>query len=181
MKKLLALFILLLIMPVSVNAHAGLSSSTPAEGESLDVSPEEIRLQFDSPIEQGDMTITEESGNDVAFSDVSPDEMDLVGQLEDELPNGTYAVDWNVLSQDGHEVAGTLTFNVAAEATEKESAEEAADATTEEAAPPADEETSETAAATDDAAEETTPWMTIILIAVLAVAAVTIFVIARRK
>lgn len=183
MKKLFAFLILLLIMPLSVNAHAGLSSSTPMEGEALDVSPEEIRFQFDSAIQQGAMTIVDESGSEIALSDVSPEEMELVGQLEDELPNGTYVVDWSVISQDGHEVAGTLTFNVAAETVEAEAAEETAEATeTEEAtAPPAEEEASQTEAATDDAAEETTPWMTIILIAVLAIAAVTIFVMARRR
>lgn len=183
MKKLFAFLILLLIMPLSVNAHAGLSSSTPMEGEALDVSPEEIRFQFDSAIQQGAMTIVDESGSEIALSDVSPEEMELVGQLEDELPNGTYVVEWSVISQDGHEVAGTLTFNVAAETVEAEAAEETAEATeTEEAtAPPAEEEASQTVAAADEAAAETTPWMTIILIAVLAIAAVTIFVMARRR
>lgn len=92
-------------------------------------------------------------------------------------------MDWSVISQDGHEVAGTLTFNVAAETVEAEAAEETAEATeTEEAtAPPAEEEASQTVAAADEAAAETTPWMTIILIAVLAIAAVTIFVMARRR
>lgn len=72
MKKLFAFLILLLIMPLSVNAHAGLSSSTPMEGEALDVSPEEIRFQFDSAIQQGAMTIVDESGSEIALSDVSP-------------------------------------------------------------------------------------------------------------
>ncbi|WP_185959482.1 copper resistance CopC family protein [Planococcus salinarum] len=188
MKKILFIAILLLIFPVSANAHSGLSSSTPAEGETLDGSPAEIQLQFESAIQQGDMAMTDESGNAVEISDISYSDLELLGQLDEELPNGAYTVDWSALSQDGHEITGTLIFNVAAEASEEEVADEAAEEqasedtteteATEEAALSADEEAAATAV---EPAKAETPWVTIIIIALLIVAAATFFVMARRK
>ncbi|WP_033543217.1 copper resistance CopC family protein [Planococcus sp. CAU13] len=184
MKKLFALAILLLFLPVSAHAHSGLTSSTPAEGESLSESPQEIRFQFDTPILQGDMTLTDESGNEVEIANISASDTELVGQLNDALPNGAYTVDWNVISQDSHEVSGTLAFNVAAEeAVEEEATEETIEeaAPEEETAQPADEQAEQDAASADEPAQESTSWVTIIIVAILAVTAITFFVLARRK
>ncbi|WP_422124444.1 copper resistance protein CopC [Planococcus sp. X10-3] len=187
MKKLLVMAFLLMLIPITAHAHAGLSSSTPAEGESLEASPTEISFQFDTPIQQGDMTISEETGNAFTFSDISNTELELIGQLDAELPNGAYIVDWSAISQDGHEITGTLTFNVAAEMTEEEANDEAeeeqaaADANEEEVAPPADEQAEEDVAADVEPAQARTPWVTILIIALLIVAAATFFVMARRK
>lgn len=196
MKKILLIAFLLMFLPVTAHAHSGLSSSTPAEGETLEGSPAEIQFLFESPIQQGDMTVTDESGNTVAVSDISFSEMELSGQLDEELPNGTYTVDWSVISQDSHEITGTLTFDVAAEEVEEPAAEEtneeateeqtSEDSTetseeTEEAASPADEQAEEATASADEPAQQSSSWVTIIIIAILAIAAITFFVMARRK
>ena len=183
MKKILLFAFLLLIFPLSAHAHAGLSSSTPAEGETLEESPAEIQFQFDSAIQQGEMTLTDESGHTVEISDISFSEMELIGQLGEELPDGAYIADWRVISQDGHEITGTLTFNVAAEAIEEETAEVTTESTetTEEAA--------EAVSATDEQAEGAAASVdgpgfsmsTIIIIAIVAIAAIAFFVVARRK
>lgn len=187
MKKLAAIAFLLLFLPVTAHAHSGLSSSTPAEGATLEGSPEEIQFLFESPIQQGDMTIKDEAGNTVEVSDITFSEMELTGQLAEELPNGAYTVDWSAISQDSHEVTGTLTFNIAAEEDVEESASEETTETTEEteqtdqADPAADEQAEETAVPDTEPAQAEIPWMTIIIIAILAIAAVTFFVMARRK
>ncbi|RAZ81239.1 copper resistance CopC family protein [Planococcus halotolerans] len=197
MKKLAAIAFLLLFLPVTAHAHSGLSSSMPAEGATLEGSPEEIQFLFESPIQQGDMTIKDESGNTVEVSDIVFSEMELTGQLAEELPNGAYTVDWSAISQDSHEVTGTLTFNIAAEETEEpaaeeetteEAAEESAseDATetteqSEEADVSSSEQSEEAAAPATEPATAETPWITIIIIAIFAIAAVTFFVMARRK
>lgn len=185
MKKLFAIAFILLFLPVTAHAHSGLSVSTPAEGESLSESPKEIRFEFDTPIRQGEMTLVDESGSKVELSNITASETELIGELDAVLPNGAYTVDWNVISEDSHEVTGTLIFNVAAEETvateeaveEEAATEEAAEAT----APPAEEESAQTVAAADNPAEESTSWVTIILIAILAAAAVAFFVMARRR
>lgn len=195
MKKFITIAFLLLFLPVTAHAHSGLSSSTPAEGATLEGSPEEIQFLFESPIQQGDMTIKDEAGNTIEVADINFSEMELTGQLPDELPNGAYTVDWNAISQDSHEITGTLTFNIAAEETEVAAEEET---TTEEAAEePASEEATEATETTDVASEEQsaeedsasavepakaeTPWVTILIIAILAIAAAAFFVMARRK
>ncbi len=195
MKKFIAIAFLLLFLPVTAHAHSGLSSSTPAEGATLEGSPEEIQFLFESPIQQGDMTIKDEAGNTIKVADINFSEMELTGQLADELPNGAYTVDWSAISQDSHEITGILTFNIAAEETEVAAEEET---TTEEAAEePASEEATEATETTDVASEEQsaeedsasavepakaeTPWVTILIIAILAIAAAAFFVMARRK
>lgn len=198
MRKLAAIAFLLLFLPVTAHAHSGLSSSMPAEGATLEGSPEEIQFQFESPIQQGDMTIKDESGNIVEVSDIIFSEMELTGQLAEELPNGAYTVEWSAISQDSHEVTGTLTFNIAAEETEEAAAEEeeatevaaeepaSEDATettgqSEGAEVNSDEQSEEAAAPATEPATGETPWITIIIIAIFAIAAVTFFVMARRK
>lgn len=191
MKKILFIAILLLLFPITAQAHSGLASSTPAEGETLEVSPAEIQFQFESPIQQGDMAITDESGNAVDISDIASSELALTGQLTEELPNGAYTVDWSALSQDGHEITGTVTFNMAAPVVEEEAADEAAEEqATEEAtgteeaeeAATAEEEQSEVAASPAvEPAKAEIPWVTIIIIAILIMAAAAFFVMARRK
>lgn len=196
MKKLLFIAILLFTFPISAQAHSGLASSTPAEGETLDASPAQIGLQFESAIQQGEMAMKDESGNAVEIADVSVSELELIGQLDEELPNGAYTVDWSAISQDGHEITGTLTFNVAAAAIEEEAADEAAeDAASEDAASEdttqteeaeeavtAEDEQSEVAAAPAvEPAKAEIPWVTIIIIAVLLMAAAAFFAMARRK
>ncbi|WP_341201306.1 copper resistance CopC family protein [Planomicrobium okeanokoites] len=195
MKKFITIAFLLLFLPVTAHAHSGLSSSTPAEGATLEGSPEEIQFLFESPIQQGVMTIKDEAGNTIEVADINFSEMELTGQLPDELPNGAYTVDWNAISQDSHEITGTLTFNIAAEETAVAAEEET---TTEEAAEePASEEATEATETTDVASEEQsakedsasavepakaeTPWVTILIIAILAIAAAVFFVMARRK
>lgn len=195
MKKFITIAFLLLFLPVTAHAHSGLSSSTPAEGATLEGSPEEIQFLFESPIQQGDMTIKDEAGNTIKVADINFSEMELTGQLADELPNGAYTVDWSAISQDSHEITGTLTFTIAAEETEAAAEEET---TTEEAAEEtASEEAAETTETTDVASEEQsaqedsasavepakaeTPWVTILIIAILAIAAAAFFVMARRK
>ncbi|RLQ90103.1 copper resistance CopC family protein [Planomicrobium sp. Y74] len=185
MKKLAAIALLLLFLPVTAHAHSGLSSSMPAEGATLEGSPEEIQFLFESPIQQGDMTIKDESGNTVEVSGVTSSEMELTGELAEELPNGAYTVEWSAISEDSHEVTGTLTFNIAAEETEEaaeeETTEEAAEESASEEATETTEQSEEAAAPATEPATAETPWITIIIIAIFAIAAVTFFVMARRK
>ena len=180
MKKILIFAILLLLIPFTASAHSGLSTSTPAEGESLTEAPRDILIQFDSPIQQGEMNISEASGDTFEFSDISASGTELRGEFSEALPNGTYTVAWSVISEDSHEVTGTLTFNVAGEAAEEEVVEE--ETVEEENTSEAVEgETDEAAAPAVDQAEAGTPWVTILIIALLLIAAATFFIVARKK
>lgn len=197
MKKLLIITLLLMLFPVTANAHSGLASSTPMEGGTLEESPTEIQFLFEAAIQQGSMTVTDKSGKDFPVYDISFSDKELLGKLDEELPNGAYTVDWNVISQDSHEITGTLTFNVETEVIEEEvveendneltSSEDAAETPEVTEEEPAESSTvtesqeEQSASAADESTEKGLSVMTILIVAILAIAAITFFVIARRK
>lgn len=138
MKKTLILFSALLFLPMTAHAHSVLESSTPAEGSVVDEPLEQVVLDFSAGIEQGSgMTMTMD-GTAVDFSEVAVMEDQLIGMPAQELEDGSYVVEYDVLSEDGHPIQGSLAFELQAgeeaaqeepaeEATQEEQAEEATD------------------------------------------------------
>ncbi len=99
------------------SAHAELVDSDPAEGAVLATAPDTVTLTFNEAVRltsqqiavydaQGE-PVTSISGANGAVVTV-----DLAASAD--LPDGTYVVSWNVLSGDGHPIAGALTFAVGA-------------------------------------------------------------------
>ena len=113
-----AAWLLLLCGPALT--HAELVETFPADRDTLAESPEQVRLQFTEPIEAvfDPVKVYDQQGNRVDEDDarVDPDDAKvLVAGLED-LPNGSYAVEWRVTSIDGHIVDDTYQFTVVASA-----------------------------------------------------------------
>ncbi|MFP8782503.1 copper resistance protein CopC [Planococcus plakortidis] len=188
MKKTLVLLSALLVLPMTAHAHSVLESSTPAEGEVVAEPIEQVVLDFSAGIEQGSgMTMTMD-GTAVDFSEVAVMEDQLVGTPAEELEDGSYVVEYDVLSEDGHPIQGSLAFELQAgeeQAAQEEPAEEAAE-------PEADEsETTEAAEATDTeqaaasdsevASEEGGSSMTFIIAGLAIVLLVAAVVLMRRK
>lgn len=97
------------------SAHATLVSSTPAEGEVLPAAPGEVVFTFDEPVQlvpEG-LLAFDARGDKVAV-DASASGTEVTGDLPDDLDDGTYVVTWRVVSEDGHPIAGSLTFHVGA-------------------------------------------------------------------
>ena len=98
-------------------AHAQLLGSEPAAGDRLRESPDQVRLRFSEPVEAefSPLEVYDSGGDRVDEDDarVDPDDAKvvLVG-LGEELPEGSYTVDWRVTSIDGHVVDGTYEFAV---------------------------------------------------------------------
>jgi methionine-rich copper-binding protein CopC len=96
-------------------AHALLVEAIPAEAATLATSPPQLVLRFNSRIEHKlsrAALIAGENGAPqplVVDADTAPDR--LVATLPALAP-GSYVVDWQVLSVDGHRVAGKLHFQV---------------------------------------------------------------------
>lgn len=131
---ILAAAALLIALPTSgvAMAHDQLVDSTPAEGQEFEVAPTEATLRF-----SGEMI---EIGAEVALLDANTEELvelpdafeidyDTLVQPLPELAGGTYALNWRVVSQDGHPISGTINFTVAGGAApaEEESVEEEAE------------------------------------------------------
>ncbi len=100
---------------VPAAAHAVLQSSTPAQGASLDIPPEEVVLTFTEPVhpQASSAEVFDSSGRAVSQGfQVSPDGRTVRVKVAS-LPRGAYTVRWKVVSRvDGHLTAGFLTFGV---------------------------------------------------------------------
>ena len=113
MKKMIGLTLLLLLLPFSAHAHSGLVSSDPSDGESVEGSITDITIEFDLPVQRGNLTVTSDGGEEIRLSDVQTSGQTLTGKWNEELAAGTYQIEWDVISQDGHKVEGVIGFEAA--------------------------------------------------------------------
>lgn len=125
-------------------AHASLSEAEPAAGETVSRGPAQVRLQFTEPVEAAFDPVkvfdaagerVDEENARVASEDVRVVEADLK-----ELAGGAYRVEWRVTSVDGHVVADTYEFTVAAANESANEDRERADAGQERGVQPSDEQ-----------------------------------------
>ncbi|WP_449354858.1 copper resistance CopC/CopD family protein [Virgibacillus natechei] len=105
----------------TVEAHSSLVETVPEERIVIDTPPSSLKLRFNEPVEQdlANVTIYDWNANPV-FTGQPDGERERSELLEFSLPEmeeGTYTVNWSVVSLDGHPVSGSYTFAVG-EATE---------------------------------------------------------------
>ena len=105
-----------LAAPAAALAHANLIRSEPANGAVLDTPPHVVRLFFDDAIraQPGVKAIRNGGASILAGNARVLNKRTLVIPLERGLRRGDYTVLWRALSDDGHPVAGILTFGVGA-------------------------------------------------------------------
>lgn len=113
----LAAFALAVLLPAVASAHAILQESTPQRGETLRQSPEQIRFEFNEPVETsfGAVRLFDSDGEQIDTGEVlhpggepSAIAVDVDGALE----QGSYTAVYRVVSADSHPVSGGLTFSV---------------------------------------------------------------------
>ena len=111
---LAALLALLLPAPLA-HAHAVLVSSDPVDGATLPSSPARVTLTFDEPVRliPGAVQVISTTGTKVdrgvrLLSDNATVEL----SLPPDLPRGSYTATWRLMSADGHEVSGSVSFGV---------------------------------------------------------------------
>lgn len=112
----LAAAVAALLPAAPVAAHAGLESSTPAASSVLEVSPDNIVLQFDEAIEAplASIQLFDASAATIRIGTPSAapgDETVVLASLPT-LDEGLYAVVWRVASVDGHVVEGAFGFQI---------------------------------------------------------------------
>lgn len=185
----------MLLVPAPAHAHDSLISSDPADGATLETSPEQITLTYSadvlevSPVVQ----ISEgESGEPIELTPVI-DGPTVTAEIPAPLAAGTHTVQWRVVSSDGHPIEGSFTFTVenGAEPTVEEPTETA---DTGESTAGATEAATESAAPTESASRETAPdgpvveevndtlplLLAVVGVAVLGVALAAFFALRRR-
>jgi len=112
---LLALFAATMLA-TAVDAHPMLKAASPA-AESTVAAPMEIRLTFSEGViaKFSRAEVKDQGGKKIAIGKVTTDPTDhkqlIVGLLLP-LPEGSYTVNWNVVSVDTHRVTGAYTFKV---------------------------------------------------------------------
>ncbi|MGP1909817.1 copper resistance protein CopC [Metabacillus sp. JX24] len=183
----IAAMAVLLIFPNAVMAHTHMTSSLPEDGSTVTEPLKTIELTFDTKIEPLSSMKLVKDGSEVPV-EVKAEGEKLIGTPQGELENGAYTAEWKIIGEDGHEMEGTLAFNVQQEAAEEApqtdeeapQTEEPGDSgeSEEEAAKeqPADEQTGNA-----EASEEGSPVMTIALAAIGVLAVIFIISLMRKK
>ena len=116
-------FLLSVLMAPTGSAHADLQVSTPEDGESLEVAPEEIRLTFSEELfeELVEISILDAAGDlysTIGVEQTPPPGTDVIFPWPPQAPPGEYSIAYRVVSADGHPVTGTVSFSYAATAPE---------------------------------------------------------------
>lgn len=110
----------LLVAAAPAQAHAELISSDPADGAVVEAAPDAVTLTFTDPVllTSQEISVFDAVGDPVSSASRTVGD-DVVIDLPDAatLTDGTYVVSWNVLSTDGHPIAGTVTFSIGAPST----------------------------------------------------------------
>jgi copper transport protein len=98
--------------------HATLRSSSPAAGSTLGRAPSEIRLVFSEEVEPslGSIRLVGPDGRAARLAAAGDprDVSALVAPVPAALANGTYRVEWRIVSEDGHPIDGRFEFTIAA-------------------------------------------------------------------
>lgn len=163
-RMVMLLFLSLLALPLVGQAHTTLSSSTPAEGEVVGEALEEVELTFGTTIEQASTMTLESEGMTYEFEEITLSEKIMKGTISEELPNGAYVIRWNIIGADGHPIEGEVPFELDVEVpADKPAAEE--EEPVEET--PAAEEPEVSSVQDETEADEGSPWVTILIGAVL--------------
>ncbi|SEC64381.1 copper transport protein [Nocardioides exalbidus] len=97
------------------SAHAELVGTDPAEGAVVATAPGSVSLTFNEPVRltSQEVAVYDAEGDPVDSSaGANGDVVTVTLPGAADLADGTYVVSWNVLSDDGHPVAGALTFSI---------------------------------------------------------------------
>lgn len=110
---LVAVLFSLLGTPRPAWAHNALIETSPGDGTSVATPPAKVVLTFNEPaIATGTKMIV--TGPDGSATAGDPELVDntVEQDLQQELPAGSYRVEWRVTSADGHPINGAFTFRV---------------------------------------------------------------------
>ncbi|MDC0768408.1 copper resistance CopC/CopD family protein [Streptomyces sp. HD] len=114
---LLAVTGLLLAGAGTVSAHAALTGSDPQQGAVVDKAPTQVSLTFSEKVALSDdsVRVLDPKGKRIDRGDpANVNGTTYAVKLHSGLPDGTYTVTYQVVSEDSHPVAGAYTFSIGA-------------------------------------------------------------------
>jgi LPXTG-motif cell wall-anchored protein len=108
----------------SVAAHADYESSVPNAGETVATAPSQVKIVFTEELkaEGNSISVKDATGKSADNGDTTLDRSDanrktLLVSLKAGLANGTYTVNWENASTDGHSEKGSFTFVIGSPST----------------------------------------------------------------
>ena len=114
-------FIACVSLSMTASAHNVLKSSTPADGSTLDRSPSELALDFNGQVRLVKLSLkSSDESIDVGFKPDLTAATSFVVQVP-ELASGAYSLEFSVIGEDGHTVAGHFNFGIGMPAAHTES------------------------------------------------------------
>ena len=97
----------------AASAHAELLGVTPADGSVVQDAPAEVVLRFSEPVSlTGGSARVLDRGAAVVSGEPRVDGSTITIPLGGELPDGTYTVTWDVISEDSHPISGATMFSI---------------------------------------------------------------------
>lgn len=92
-------------------AHDKLISSSPSDGETVAVVPEQVTLTFSNKaLALGSTVVVNGPDGEAQSGPVAINGPVVTQRLSDVLPAGSYEVVWRVVSSDGHPITDSFTF-----------------------------------------------------------------------
>ncbi|MFE6734981.1 copper resistance protein CopC [Microbacterium sp. NPDC057650] len=114
-----AVALAILATAVPASAHDELLSSDPAAGAVLASAPKEVTMTFSGELlvlEGSDAgaraAVVDQSGKDWIDGDIVVRGETVTIPLADGMPDAGYQVRWQVVSEDGHPIAGVIPFTI---------------------------------------------------------------------
>ena len=117
----------LFLFPTFTFAHAYILKSSPSENEIVNQAPKKVTIKFDEAIQPSfnSLKVYDGKGNRVDQNNGRIDSKNpstIEASLNENLPNGTYSINWRVVSSDGHPVEGVIPFQIGNGVTSNEGA-----------------------------------------------------------
>ncbi|MCD2175552.1 copper resistance CopC/CopD family protein [Rhizobium sp. C4] len=109
-----AAFLALLFLPTLALAHSQLISSNPRDGAVVAAAPEAFTLTFNEPVSPIAIKLARPDGSVMLIETVKVAGETVVLTPPAGLANGSYALSYRVISEDGHPVGGTIVFSIGA-------------------------------------------------------------------
>ncbi|MGG3466114.1 copper resistance protein CopC [Neobacillus pocheonensis] len=118
---LLLTILFIFLFPTFPSAHAYIKKSTPTENEVFDQPPQKVTIQFDEAIQPDyhSLQVFDSKGKRVDQKNERIDPANpaiIEADLQGNLPNDTYSIQWRVVSGDGHPIEGVIPFQIGQEA-----------------------------------------------------------------
>ena len=114
-------FIACVSLSMTASAHNVLKSSTPAGGSMLDRSPSELALDFNGQVRLVKLSLKRSDESiEVGFKPDLTAATSFIVPVP-ELASGAYSLEFSVIGEDGHTVAGHFNFGIGMPAAHTES------------------------------------------------------------